>query len=310
MDMRLLERLEQAFHGTEVDVDKGVVKGVSLLGLESLNGYRYSEEAVKKAVVGGLYNHAQIYADHAPDGATAPRGMAELVGVTLDARYDEEAKRVRADVRVLKASEMGRVFLEAATDPVLSKSVGMSHDCDGKMDDKTKTVTEIARVHSVDFVTRPATTGGIHEEVKEQNMDELKELREQVAALTKANEDAAKALKEAADAKAKAESDAAALRESQAKAETAALVERESADLPDSARDALREDFKDRAASAEVVKAAVGRVRKMLEGVGAKDRFGAPVLAGGPRFSTDDVKPGEDGKLLESAFARFGVAKN
>ncbi len=308
---RITERLDEAFSGTEVDATANVVRNVSLLGLDSKNGYRYAESAARKAVTDGLYDNAHVYADHAPEGATGPRGVPELVGKVLGkARFDESRKRVVADVRIIKASPLGPMFLEMASDPDLSRTVGMSHDCDGDLNEATKTVTAISRVHSVDFVTRPATTGGIHEHTKEpKDMDEkeAKELREQLDAAKKANEAAAKALKEANDAREAADKAAAELREQVAKRETLALVESESADLPESARESLREDFKDRAEKPEVVKAAVSRIRKVLEGVGAKNIHGAPITAAGPRFDAGDVKPGEDAKLLESVIGRFAI---
>jgi hypothetical protein len=303
--MRLTERLEAVFSGTEVDSEKGVVRGVSLLGLESKNGYRYSEAAVKKAVGEGHYNNAQIFADHAPDGQVAPRGMAELVGVTMDARYDEASKRVKADVRVLKSSEMGRVFMEAATDPILSRSIGMSHDCDGHMDEQSKTVTEIARVHSVDLVTRPATTGGIHEHTKEsKDMDEkeAKELREQLDAAKKAADAALKLAEEAKAAREKADKDAATLREQVAIKETAALVESESEDLPEKVRAKLRRQFEGKAAKAEDVKQAVQDMREICESVGGKDEHGRAIIGNGPRITEPAGSRADDLKELRETF--------
>lgn len=298
---RITERLEEAFAGTEIDAAAGIVRSVSLLGLESRNGYRYSEQAARKAVADGLYDDAHVYADHLPEGKSGPRAMPELVGkITGKARFDESRKRVVGDVKIITKSPLGPMFLEMASDPELSKSVGMSHDCDGELNESTKTVTAISRVHSVDFVTRPATTGGIHESEKDKDMDELKALREQLDAANKAKEASDKALKEAQDAKDAAEKASAALAESTAKKDTAALVESESADLPESARADLREQFKDRAAKAEDVKSAVSRMRKILEGVGAKNAQGQPITA--IRYDANPGAPGDDEKLLRECF--------
>ena len=118
----------------------------------------------------------------------------------------------------------------------------MSHDCDADFDPKEKKVKRIERVHSVDFVTRPATTRGIHES-QEPKMDETEKLKEQLA----------EANKRAADLEAKANADA----EKAAILETAALVESESKSLLEPVREQLREDLQGRAAKPDEVKTAV-----------------------------------------------------
>lgn len=284
---RLRERVEAAADGASVDAEKGIVHGVSLLGIESMNGYSYDEGEVKEAVKRGVYNGVHVYADHAEDGDTGVRDVEELIGViTGEPVYDESAKRVKGSVRVFKNSRGGAMLLEAASDPELSRAVGMSHDCDADFDSKEKKVKRIERVHSVDFVTRPATTRGIHESHKEPKMDETEKLKEQLAA----------ANKRAADLEAQAKADA----EKAAILETAALVESESKSLPEPVREQLREDFKGRAAKPDEVKVAVARATKLVE---AAAKSAGVVLGNGFGGGEPSSTRESDAKFIRESFA-------
>lgn len=274
---RLRERVEAAADGASVDAEKGIVHGVSLLGIESMNGYSYDEDDVKEAVKRGVYTGVHVYANHAEDGDTGVRDVDELIGViTGEPTYDAATKRVKGSIRVFKNSRAGAMLVEAASDPELSRAVGMSHDCDADFDSNEKKVRRIERVHSVDFVTRPATTRGIHESHKEPSMDEkeLKALQERVEA----------AEKRAAELESRAKADA----EKAAILETSALVESESKSLPEPVREQLREDFKGRAAKPDEIKAAVTRAAKLVE---AAAKAAGVVVGNG--FGGGDVTEGD-----------------
>ena len=69
---------------------------------------------------------------------------------------------------------------------MLFRSVGMSHVVDGRTANRggKVVVEEIKKVRSVDVVADPATTRGLFEQQESSEMDELKQLQEQVAKLT------------------------------------------------------------------------------------------------------------------------------
>src|SRR5687767_11872977 len=62
-----------------VDLKRGVIKDVKLLGPESKNGNDYAPHAIAKAVP--LYEAARVYVDHAPKGRESEtRSYADLLG--------------------------------------------------------------------------------------------------------------------------------------------------------------------------------------------------------------------------------------
>lgn len=143
-----------------VDLDKAVVYGVKILGLQSANRRRYTESAIKKAR--GLYEGRVVNLDH-PTQPDRTRACDERFGWLSNVR--EETDGLYGDLNYLQRHPMGPAFAEAAQrNPNL---FGLSHNArgGGHLDDQgIEIIEEITDVVSVDLVTDPATTGGLLEQ--------------------------------------------------------------------------------------------------------------------------------------------------
>ena len=140
-----------------VDAERGLVANIALAGLNSRNGYRYLEEALRGAVP--LYNHKPVFLDHAPNAARPQeRSTRDLVGHIVNPRY--ESGRIRGDVRVIDA-DAGRTFLALAASD--APAVGMSHVVLAERSTDRTVVEKIREVVSVDAVVFPATTATFRE---------------------------------------------------------------------------------------------------------------------------------------------------
>jgi hypothetical protein len=154
---RLKERVADWRQLAEYDQSSRILKNVALSGCESKNGYRYTEQALRKAAA--LYDQKPVFLDHA-EKRTEPgaRSTRDLVGSIVNPRFD--GGRIRGDVRVLD-TDSGRTFLalvEGAT-----PGVGMSHVVLATRSRDGQTVERIEDVISVDVVVRPATTSTFRE---------------------------------------------------------------------------------------------------------------------------------------------------
>jgi hypothetical protein len=158
-NVHVIERFGfNSLDNSPVDRQNNVIKGVKLLGWESRNNAKYSKEAFTK--------HANMY-----DGAAINLNHMDRNKRTIDSRFGRVngvearddglyAKQIKYNPR-LPLTESILWFIE--NDP---KALGMSHDALVKMEqqpDGSKYYTEPVTVHSVDFVTDPATTKGVFE---------------------------------------------------------------------------------------------------------------------------------------------------
>ncbi len=140
-----------------VEHETRVIRNVALAGMRSRNGYRYSGEALRKAVA--LYESVPVFLDH-PRSAQQPRQRSarDLAGRVRNARFD--GTRLRGDLDLID-TEAGRTLLAlAATD---GPGVGMSHVVLAERSEKGDTVERILEVISVDVVAFPATTTTLRE---------------------------------------------------------------------------------------------------------------------------------------------------
>ncbi len=145
-------------HEVRVDPQNRLVKNVALTGLESRNGYRYAEEALREALP--LYENKPVFLDHAVS-RTQPhqRSARDLVGSVVNVRYEEG--RIRGDIRVID-TEAGRTFLALAESN--GPAVGMSHVILAEKSADGLLVEKIHDVVSVDAVVFPATTQSFQEQ--------------------------------------------------------------------------------------------------------------------------------------------------
>jgi hypothetical protein len=146
-------------HEVKVDPEKGVLRNVKILGLESANGRSYAPKAIKEAIT--LYEGRKSYIDHST--GSKGRSARDTFGWFESVRQSP-AGELRGDFHLLNPkSEMAQNVLAAASSkPDL---YGFSHHANGTevMRGGKRVVESIERVHSVDLVDDPATTRGLYE---------------------------------------------------------------------------------------------------------------------------------------------------
>jgi hypothetical protein len=154
---RLREQVADWKAVAEFDQSSRVFRNIALSGTDSKNGYRYSEQALRRAA--RLYDQKPVFLDHAekPTEAAA-RSTRDLVGSIVNPRFEEG--RLRGDVRVLD-TDSGRTFLALAEGN--TPGVGMSHVVLAQRSVDGGIVERIEDVISVDVVVRPATTSTFRE---------------------------------------------------------------------------------------------------------------------------------------------------
>ena len=140
-----------------IDREKGLIRGVRVLGLKSRNGRRYLREAVKAARP--LYEGARVYLDHS---AAGERTVRDRWGKLVNVREAEDGGLI-ADLAYVTSHPNTAAILEAAEK---FQDIGLSHDTLGQSEfkDGERVVTEITKVNSVDLVENPATTDSLWEQ--------------------------------------------------------------------------------------------------------------------------------------------------
>jgi hypothetical protein len=156
----LTEHVADWHAGRRVDTTHRIVRNVALTGGVSKNGYRYTEQALRRAA--GLYENKPVFLDHARDRSRPhERSTRDLVGTIVNPRY--EAGRIRGDIRVLD-TDSGRTFLAIAE--AEAPDVGMSHVVRARRESADGPVDQIDEVVSVDAVVFPATTRTLRESAR------------------------------------------------------------------------------------------------------------------------------------------------
>lgn len=175
----LTEYADQSGRSLAVDRDNGVVRGVKLIGLSSANGREYLPEALTAARA--MYEGAKVNINH-PAKATDPRNYGDRFGCVKNVCV--KADGLYGDLHYNPKHPIAEQFAwDAENQPA---NVGMSHVVEGRTANRggKVVVEEIKKVRSVDVVADPATTRGLFEQQEPVDMDELKQLQEQVAKLT------------------------------------------------------------------------------------------------------------------------------
>lgn len=155
-----------------VDRDKGIIHDVKILGLESVNQRRYTEEAIKAGRI--LYEGVPVYVNH-PDKPNDPRDVGEKFGRLMNVRVEKDG--LYGDLEYLKSHPDAALITEAAER--MPEQFGLSHNAkgDGQDQDGVFVVEQIVEVRSVDVVTEPATTDGLFESVQKMKI-KIKQLFE------------------------------------------------------------------------------------------------------------------------------------
>lgn len=144
----------------QCDAAARVVRNIALTGAQSRNGYRYSEQALREAVL--LYENKPVFLDHAANLARPfERSTRDLVGTIVNPRF--ENGRIRGDVQTL-CTEAGSTFLALAESS--AAAVGMSHVVLVQRGSDGTVVEKIQEVVSVDAVVFPATNATFSESLR------------------------------------------------------------------------------------------------------------------------------------------------
>jgi hypothetical protein len=170
-DVKIRAIFKEATAGATIDRDNGIIKNMILLASESLNGRRYTDNCMNAAIP--LFEGAQAYMDHGED---VNRSFRDLVGGYSNVRFEEG--KVKGDLLLIcEDAVKEKIFNIAEKFPNLA---GNSIDASGKYyrEGQTDVVEELTVVNSIDIVTKPATTKGFFEEIGEQMIKTLKELKE------------------------------------------------------------------------------------------------------------------------------------
>lgn len=150
-----------------VDWDKGIIRGVHIVGLKSKNGGRYPMKALESALE--LYEGARCNINH-PDRAapSKDRDAGDRFGVFR--RPHVRAGGIYADLHFLREHPMAKRVCEAAER--MPEAFGFSQNARTVQvaDGQGGLIHEsILRVRSVDLVCDPATTDSIFESEEDMN---------------------------------------------------------------------------------------------------------------------------------------------
>jgi hypothetical protein len=147
-----------------VDRAAGVLRGVKLIGLESLNGRRYRPEALAAAVA--LYEGAKVNVNHPKEGPLAPRDYRDRLGVIREVEFRAEEGLFGTLHFNPKHAVAEQLAWDAEHNP---RNVGFSHNVLARLtrDGAQSLVEAITHVQSVDLVADPASTRGLFEEQEE-----------------------------------------------------------------------------------------------------------------------------------------------
>lgn len=144
----------------KVNVEKGLIEDVKLLGKNSANGRTYSEAALQKAIKDKLYEGRPVNVNH-PQRGHDSRSAYDRFGRIVSPRVESDG--IYGTLEYLKAHPLAAPLAEAAQR--MPSIFGMSHVATGKEEKRAgqSIVEEIEAVSSVDVVADPATTKGLFE---------------------------------------------------------------------------------------------------------------------------------------------------
>ena len=151
-----------------VDRDKRLIKGVKLLGRESVNGRIYSLEAIQDAYQRRIYEGIAVYVNH-PDKPNDPRAINEKLGRIVNVQLIEG--ELYGDLEYLESNRDAALICEMAER--MDSQLGCSHNAVGDGEDDAEGIFHVRRIseaRSIDIVTEPATTAGFFEQRKRQAM--------------------------------------------------------------------------------------------------------------------------------------------
>lgn len=156
-------RVAESYEATpRIDVKKGIIYNVLVLGMKSKNLRRYTVEAMEEALNAGLYENLQVYIGPHKKHRWAKRSPNNHAGELRNSRLTKDG--IRADLYYNRTSRGGQLALEIAER--FHKHFGLSHHAlvDGYEENGEKIVTQILEVAVADIVKDPATTTNVFED--------------------------------------------------------------------------------------------------------------------------------------------------
>ena len=164
MNEKLQEYVDSRGLPIQADRQRGIIRGVKILGVRSRNGRTYLAEAIGQAV--SLYEGAKVNVNHATGAPAGPRDYQDRIGVihNVTARTNEG---LFGDFHFNPKHALAEQLLwDAEHAP---QNVGFSHNVQARTARRGDTVVveAITKVQSVDLVADPATTQGLFESADE-----------------------------------------------------------------------------------------------------------------------------------------------
>ena len=151
-----------------VERERGIIRGVKLLGLQSRNGRRYLPSAL--ATAAALYEGAKVNVNHPKGNPLAARDYQDRLGSVRNVAVREDG--LFGDLHFNPKHALAeQLAWDAAHAP---ENVGFSHNVEARTSREAKgiVVEAILKVQSVDLVADPATTRGLFESACESAMHE------------------------------------------------------------------------------------------------------------------------------------------
>lgn len=160
MSEHLQEYVDSRGEQIRVDADRGVLRGVKLLGLASRNGRIYREAALREATT--LYEGAKVNVNHPNGSPLAPRDYRDRLGAVRQVEY-RPGEGLFGDLHFNPKHALAeQLAWDAQHAP---EQVGLSHNVLARTtrEGAATVVVAITKVESVDLVADPATTQGLFE---------------------------------------------------------------------------------------------------------------------------------------------------
>jgi hypothetical protein len=151
-----------------VDRQKGVIRGVKILGVESRNGRMYLPETLAEA--SPLYEETKVNVNHPKGNPAGARDYQDRIGV-LRKVVVRSAEGLFADFHFNPKHALAEQLIWDAEH--MPQNVGFSHNVQARTVRRgDRVVVEaITKVQSVDLVADPATTRGLFESTRDASED-------------------------------------------------------------------------------------------------------------------------------------------
>jgi hypothetical protein len=181
MDEILQEFVNSRGVDVRVDRERGIIRGVKLLGLQSRNGRKYLPAALADAT--GLYEGAKVNVNHPKGSPLAARDYQDRLGCIRQVMA-RSGEGLFGDLHFNPKHALAEQLLWDATNA--PENVGFSHNVEARTSRQgNETVVEaILRVQSVDLVADPATTSGLYESAGPSGAERDERVADALAGLT------------------------------------------------------------------------------------------------------------------------------